>query len=132
MSSLSSYDFKRFNIFFLDKVLADFVNSKCPTTFKPKIATSVSGHFELLNLTLILFRKEILPWSFFKIISTFKRSLRWTWLQLVPLLFEIMQVFFMLHTIFSKMPFFNILFEQINWSIERAMLSSSNLDFLFL
>ena len=48
--------------------MADFVNSKWPPTFKSKMAANakVSGHFEFLNLTITLSRKEILPCSFFK------------------------------------------------------------------
>ena len=47
-------------IFFLVKVMADFVNSKWPSTILSKMATMVSGHFESLYLTVTLFRKEIL------------------------------------------------------------------------
>ena len=46
-SSLSEYDFKNVkgNIFFLDKVVADFVYSKWLPLFKSKMAAKVSGHF---------------------------------------------------------------------------------------
>ena len=46
--------------------MADFVNSKWPPTFKSKMAAKDSGHFEFIKLIVTLFRKEILPCSFFK------------------------------------------------------------------
>ena len=77
-SSLSRYDLKKVkgNIIFLDKVMADFVYSKWLPTFKSKMANKVSGLFEFLKLTVTLFGKKILPWSFFKS-YILKRSLQW-------------------------------------------------------
>ena len=45
------------NIFFLDKVMGDFVNSKWPPTLLSKMAAKDSGHFESLKLTVTLFRR---------------------------------------------------------------------------
>ena len=42
------------NIFFLYKVMADFVNSRWPPTFKSKMAVKASGYFEFLKLIVTL------------------------------------------------------------------------------
>ena len=86
--SSSRYDLKKDqgNIFFQDKVMADFVNSKWPPTFKSKMAATLSSHFEFLKLTITLFKEEILPWSLKKNLIYLKRSLQWAWLNLTILI----------------------------------------------
>ena len=66
----SIYDLEKLqgNIYFLNKVMVNFRNSKWPLALVPNLDLKVGGHFEFTKSAITLSRKRILPWSFLYLI----------------------------------------------------------------